>query len=125
MEMNGKTVDISIDYSSSNGTFTSSDLMLLCEPISNLKCDNRNISFSIMLDVEMMFEGTVDNEKINGKVSIQGGPPNMKISFNLSSRRGLSKNCKGIFLFIIFEIAQSILLKTILVRGNFLEHLIR
>ena len=90
MEMNGKTVDISIDYSSSNGTFTSSDLMLLCEPISNLKCDNRNISFSIMLDVEMMFEGTVDNEKINGKVSIQGGPPNMKISFNLVKKSGTS-----------------------------------
>lgn len=83
MEMNGKTVDLSIDYTSSNGTFSSNDLMLLAEPISSLKYDNRNISFNIMLDVEMMFEGTVDNGKINGNVSIQGGPPNMKISFNL------------------------------------------
>jgi dienelactone hydrolase len=88
MEMNGKTVDLSIDFTTSNGTFTSNDLMLLEEPISNLKFENKNISFNIMLDVEMMFEGTVDNEKISGTVRIQGGPPNMKISFNLEKKSG-------------------------------------
>jgi len=90
MEMNGKNVDISIDYTTSNGTFTSKELMLLSVPISNLKYENRNISFNIVIDIEMVFEGTVDNEKINGSVRIQGGPPNTKITFNLEKKSATS-----------------------------------
>ena len=86
MTMNGKAVDISINFASTNSTFSSNDLMLKGEPVSNLKFDNKNISFSIIMDVEMIFEGTLDNKKISGTVNIQGGPPNMKISFNLEKK---------------------------------------
>lgn len=83
MEMNGKNVDISIIFDSEKSSFSSHDLMLMGEPIRNLKLKNNNISFSIMLDVEMLFEGAKENEQFNGNVSMQGGPPDMKITFNL------------------------------------------
>jgi len=86
MEMNGKKVDLSINFASTNSIFSSNDLMILGEPISNLKFDNKNISFNLMMDVEMIFEGTLDNKIISGTVNIQGGPPNMKISFNLEKK---------------------------------------
>ena len=83
MEMNGKTVDISVNIEPEYSSFSSKDLMLLREPISNLKTKNEEISFSVVLDVEMLFEGALDNDKISGNVKMQGGPPNMKIGFNL------------------------------------------
>lgn len=83
MEMAGKVVDISIDFNSGSASFSSSDLMLRGEDVSNLESKNGNISFSIISDAQMIFEGKIENEKINGSVSIQGGPPNMKIKYIL------------------------------------------
>ena len=86
MEMNGKTVNISISINPEYSSFSSSDLMLLREPISNLKIKNEKISFFVVLDVEMLFEGTLVNNQISGNVKMQGGPPNMKIGFNLEKK---------------------------------------
>lgn len=86
MEMNGKTVDISIAFNSENSSFSSHDLMLLGEPVSNLKVNNGNINFSIIIDAEMLFKGTIENDQISGTVSIQDGPPNMKIGFSLAKK---------------------------------------
>jgi len=84
MEMNGKVVDISLDFNSGNGSLSSKDLMLLDEAIGNVKYKNGNISFSYSTsDVNFAFEGKVENEKIYGTVTIQGMPPALKISFNL------------------------------------------
>ncbi len=83
MEMNGKTVDISLYFNSDKASFTSNDLMLFKEPIAELKFKSNTISFSIDIETIFRFEGVVENEKIIGSVNIQDGPPNMKIDFSL------------------------------------------
>ncbi len=50
MEMNGKTVDMSIDISQDKNMFSSYDLMLPDQPVSNLKFINGEISFSVNAD---------------------------------------------------------------------------
>ncbi len=83
MEMNGKTVDISLKFNSDKATFTSNDLMLFEEPIAELKFKSNTISFSIDIETVFRFEGVVENGKIIGSVKIQDGPPDMKINFSL------------------------------------------
>jgi len=83
MEMNGKTVDISLVFNSVKVIFTSNDLMLFEEPIADLKFKSNTISFSIDIETIFRFEGLVENGKIIGSVNIQDGPPNMKIDFSL------------------------------------------
>lgn len=86
IEMNGKNVDLSIDLNSDKQTFSSYDLMLLEQPITNLKINNSSINFSLVLDVELLFNGELKNDQINGIVEMQNGPPNMKMSFNLTKQ---------------------------------------
>jgi len=81
--LNGKTVDLSINLNSDKQTFSSSDLMLLEQPITNLKINNGNVNFSLVLDVELYFKGELKNDQINGTVEMQNGPPNMNMVFNL------------------------------------------
>jgi len=83
MEMNGKTVDISLEFNSDKATFTSNDLMLFEAPVSELKFKSNTISFSIDIETIFRFEGVEENGKITGSVNIQDGPPNMKIDFSL------------------------------------------
>ncbi|MDD2964261.1 MAG: alpha/beta hydrolase [Bacteroidales bacterium] len=83
MEMNRKTVDISLVFKSGKASFTSNDLMLFEEPMADLKFKSNTISFSIDIETIFRFEGVVENGKIFGSVNIQDGPPNMKIDFNL------------------------------------------
>lgn len=86
MEMNGKTIDISIDLNSKDSFFSSYDLMLLEQPISNLTIKNENISFSVVLDVAVVFNGTISGKEITGTATIDGGPPNMNIIFSLTEQ---------------------------------------
>lgn len=86
MEMNGKTIDISIDLNSKDKTFSSYDLMLLEQPISNLTIKNETISFSVVLDIEVVFNGKLSGNEISGKAIINGGPPNMDIAFKLTKQ---------------------------------------
>ncbi len=86
MEMSGKTIDITIDLNSKYKTFSSYDLMLIEQPISNLKVNNDNIFFSFVLDVELYFKGELKNDQINGTVEMQNGPPNMNMTFNLTKQ---------------------------------------
>lgn len=81
--LNGKTVDLSININSDRKTFSSSDLMLLEQPITNLKINNGNVNFSLVLDVELHFKGELKNDQINGTVAMQNGPPNINMVFNL------------------------------------------
>ena len=83
MEMNGKTVDISLIIDNGKGLLTSSNLMLFEEPVAGLKFKSNTISFSIDIETIFRFEGEVENEKIIGSVIIQDGPPDMKINFSL------------------------------------------
>lgn len=84
MEMNGKTIDMSIDLNSESKVFSSYDLMLIEQDISNLTIKDGNISFSIVLDVEVVFNGKISDNQITGTTTINGGPPNMNIVFTLT-----------------------------------------
>lgn len=84
MEMNGRIIDISIDLNSKDNYFSSYDLMLLEQPISNLTIKNENINFSVVLDVEVICNGTVSGKEITGTATINGGPPNMNIIFSVT-----------------------------------------
>lgn len=86
MEMNGKTIDISFDLNSKYKLFSSYDLMLLEQPISNLTIKNGIISFSLVLDVEGVFNGTISGKEITGSATINGGPPNMNIIFSATKQ---------------------------------------
>lgn len=86
MEMNGKTVDISLIIDNGKGLLTSNNLMLFEEPITELKFKSNAISFSINIETIFRFEGVVVNEKIIGSVKIQDGPPDMKINFSLMKK---------------------------------------
>jgi esterase/lipase len=81
MSMNGKTIDLSIDLNSKDKIFSSYDLMLLEQPISNLTIKDETISFSVILDVEVVFNGKLSGNEISGNATIHGGPPNMDITF--------------------------------------------
>jgi uncharacterized protein len=83
MEMNEKTVDISLEFNSDKATFTSNDLMLFEEPIAELKFKSNKISFSIDIETIFRFEGVIENGKIIGDVKIPDLPPDMKINFSL------------------------------------------
>jgi uncharacterized protein len=83
MEMNGKTVDISLWADSDKATFTSNDLMLFEEPVAELKFKSNTISFSVDIESIFRFEGVVKNDEIIGSVKIQDVPPDMKINFSL------------------------------------------
>jgi esterase/lipase len=86
MEMNGKTIDLTIDLDSENPVFSSYDLMLLEQPISNLKIKNDSVNFSIILEVEVVFNGKLSGNEISGNATIKGGPPSMNISFSLAKQ---------------------------------------
>jgi len=83
MKMNGKTVDISISSDSEKNTFSSHDLMLMGEPLTDLKVNDKNLTFSVNLDAMMLFNGAIEKDEINGTVNMQNGPPDLKISFHL------------------------------------------
>lgn len=83
MEMNGKTVDISISIDSEKHTFSSHDLMIMGESLTHLKIDDNKLTFSVNLDAVILFEGIIESDKINGNVKMQNGPPDLKISFHL------------------------------------------
>jgi hypothetical protein len=85
MEMNGKTVDLTIDFDEVEMGFSSYDLMLLEQPISNLTKKDEYISFSLVcFDAEVDFEGKLSGNEISGKATINGGPPNMNIAFEIT-----------------------------------------
>lgn len=86
MEMNGKTIDISFDLNSKDKLFSSYDLMLLEQPISNLIIKSGIISFSVVLDVEVVFNGTISGKEITGTATINGGPPDMDIVFSVTKQ---------------------------------------
>ena len=83
IEMNSKKVDLVLDLNSDRQTFSSYNLMLLEQPISNLKVNNGNVSFSLVLDVELNFNGELKNDSIIGTIEMQNGPPNMNMAFSL------------------------------------------
>ena len=83
MKMNGKTVDISLSSDSEKNTFSSHDLMLMGEPLTDLKVNDKNLTFSVNLDAMMLFNGAIEKDEINGTVNMQNGPPDLKISFHL------------------------------------------
>ncbi|WP_158864030.1 alpha/beta hydrolase family protein [Maribellus comscasis] len=89
MEVNGKTVDMSIDLKQTKKLFSSYDLMLLDQPISNLKLINRKITFLVNLDIDFVFHGEIKNNQITGNAAINGGPPNMDIAFSLTKQSEL------------------------------------
>jgi esterase/lipase len=84
--MNGKTIDLSIVLNSKDSLFSSYDLMLLDQPISNLNIKKEIISFSVVLDVEVFFKGTISGKNIKGTATLNGGPPNMNIIFSLTKQ---------------------------------------
>jgi dienelactone hydrolase len=84
MEMNGKSIDISFDLKPKDGMFSSNDLMLIDQPVSNLKIKQRNIGFSVVLDVEVVFNGTISGKEMTGTAIINGGQPNMNIRFSVT-----------------------------------------
>lgn len=87
MEMNGKTVDLSIDFDTEETGFSSYDLMLVDAPLSNLTIKKKAISFSLdFFDAEVVFNGKLSGNEIFGKATINGGPPNMNITFKLSNQ---------------------------------------
>ncbi len=86
MEMNGKKVDISLLIDADKSLFTSNDLMIREQPVSEVKFKNNTISFAVDLETIFRFEGIFENGKVNGSVIIQDGPPNMKIDFNLMKK---------------------------------------
>ncbi len=86
IEMNNKKVDLVLDLNSERQTFSSYDLMLLEQPINNLKVNNGNVTFSFVLDVEMHFKGELKNDEINGTVEMQNGQPNMNMTFDLTKQ---------------------------------------
>ncbi len=86
IEMNGKKVDLALELNSEGQTFSSYDLMLINQPISDLKITNTNISFSLLLDVELHFKGERKNNEIKGTVEMQNGPPNMNMTFDLTKQ---------------------------------------
>ena len=86
IEMNGKNVDLSLALNSENQIFSSYDLLLVEQPIRNLKINNEIITFSLVLEVELHFKGELNNDKINGTIEMQGGPPNMNMTFNLAKQ---------------------------------------
>lgn len=83
MEMNGKTVDISISIDSEKNIFSSHELMLIGEPLIDLKIYDKNITFSVNLDAAMLFYGAIEGDQIKGTVNMQNGPPDLMISFHL------------------------------------------
>lgn len=86
MEMNGKTIDISMDLNPEKGIFSSYDIMILEQPVSDLTIKNETISFSIVLDVEAVFIGKLSDDQITGSATIDGMPPNMNIAFSLTKQ---------------------------------------
>ena len=86
IEMNNKKVDLVLDLNSERQTFSSYDLMLLEQPISNLRVNNGDVTFSFVLDVEMYFKGEFKNNEINGTVKMQNGPPNINMTFDLTKQ---------------------------------------
>ncbi len=81
MEMNGKSVDLTIDLDSEETGFSSYDLMLLETPLSK----KETISFSVVFfDAKVVFDGKISGNKISGKATINGGPPNMNIAFKIT-----------------------------------------
>jgi len=94
--LNGKIVDLSVDLNSDKQTFSSYDLMLVEQPITNLKVNNGNIYFSLVLDVELDFKGELKNNQINGTVEMQNGPPNMNMVFNLIKQPTIPKKSYSI-----------------------------
>jgi len=86
IEMNGKKVDLALELNSEGQTFSSYDLMLINQPISDLKITNTNISFSLLLDIELHFKGERKNNEIKGTVEMQNGPPNMNMTFDLTKQ---------------------------------------
>jgi len=83
MEMNGKTVDVSLEFNSGKALFSSHDLMLFQEPVTLLELKSDTISFSINIETLIRYKGVLKNGKIVGSVDVQGMPPTMKIGFSL------------------------------------------
>jgi len=75
MEMNGKTVDISLIMDNGKCLLTSNDLMLFEQPITELKFKRNIISFCIDIETVFRFEGVVGNGGIDGFAAIRDGIP--------------------------------------------------
>lgn len=86
METKGKTVDISIDLTSEDKFLSSSDMGLFEQPISKLIVNDNSISFSVVLEVEINFTGTIIEDKMEGTVTINNGAPDWNILFSLSKQ---------------------------------------
>jgi len=82
MSMNGKSVDISFDLNGKNQLFSSNDVMLLDQPISNLIIKNENISFTVTIGVKLDFKGTIRGNEIAGTTTIDRFPSDVKITFS-------------------------------------------
>ncbi len=84
MTMNGKSVDMSIDFNDGKNLLYSKDLMMMKLPLTNMVITNDEISFSYTaFDADILFKGKINGKEINGSGEIAGMPENMKIGFNL------------------------------------------
>lgn len=89
MEMNGKTVDFSLDLNDS--TISSNDIMFQKQRIQNLSFKNGILKFSYTTyDVNISYEGILDDNNIKGNLKIQEMPPEIAMSFNLSKQSDTS-----------------------------------
>ncbi len=83
IKLHGKMVDLTVVINSENNTFSSKDLMLVEQPLSNLEIKNDSVYFSLILDVELFFKGALSPKGIRGTINMVNGPPQMKMEFKL------------------------------------------
>lgn len=84
MEVNGKTVDFSLNINSEKSSFTSNDMMLLDIPLTSLNYENGTVMFTnSVYDANITFEGKLEKNKISGKMTISEMSPDIEMSFSL------------------------------------------
>lgn len=82
----GKTVDVSMHFSGRNSTFSSKDLQVLEDPLTDFQYRGSEIRFAWATDDRLSFTGRVEKGVIHGTVSPQGAPPNMQFTFDLTRK---------------------------------------
>lgn len=82
----GKSVDVSMTFAGGNSSFSSKDLQVLEERLTDLKCQGGRISFALVTDDRVSFTGKMEKGAISGTVNPQGAPPNMRFTFDLTRK---------------------------------------
>ncbi len=86
--MSDKVVDVTVSFDKTTGMLSSKDLMVLDAPISRLRVENGKVAFAWMADAALQFEGTVQQGRIKGTVTIPGLPPSLPVTFALARQSG-------------------------------------